>query len=143
MDYSQHMFGRSRQADQKSVLVVEDDVDLRDSLCDLLRDEGYAVAGAANGQEALTWLQTHPRPRLVLLDLMMPVMSGPELRERMMKSDLLRDIPVAVVSALDVSRQQSSIPGASAYLKKPVDPVHLLAIVSRLAEREARGPAKA
>jgi CheY-like chemotaxis protein len=134
--------GTGRHANHQPILVVEDDVDLRESLCELLHDEGYAPAGVANGQEALAWLETHPRPRLILLDLMMPVMSGPELRERMMKSELLRDIPVAVVSALDVSRQESSVPGAAAYLKKPVDPTHLLATVSRLAARGSKGAAE-
>lgn len=132
----------ARPAHGKPILVVEDDADLRDSLCDVLGDEGYPSVGAANGQEALSWMQKNPRPRLLLLDLMMPVMSGPELRERMLQSEALRDIPVVVLSALDVSRQESSVAGAAAYLKKPVDPADLLATVARLGG-SAKGAAEA
>jgi CheY-like chemotaxis protein len=64
------------------ILIVEDNPDTRETLADFLAFEGYAVRGAANGQEALTVLQKEPLPDLILLDLMMPVMDGCEFRRR-------------------------------------------------------------
>ncbi|GAC1346050.1 MAG: hypothetical protein NVSMB23_23070 [Myxococcales bacterium] len=122
------------------ILVVEDDRDLRDSLCDLLRDEGFTAVGAADGQDALTWLEGNPPPRLVLLDLMMPVMSGAELRDRMLRSEVLRGIPVVILSALDVRGQQGGVADAHAYLKKPIDAAELLEAIAQLgAPRPACG----
>src|SRR5260370_33565691 len=74
-------------------------------------------------------------PGLIFLHLASDALIGLAYLSISLKSDLLRDIPVAVLSALDVSRQENSVPGAAAYLKKPVDPTHLLATVSRLAAR--------
>ena len=59
------------------ILVVDDDPDIRDSLREVLEDEGYDVASVGNGREALDYLkQASPRPWVILLDLMMPVMDG-------------------------------------------------------------------
>src|SRR5207244_10672732 len=63
-----------------TVLVVEDDFDLRDALVPILEYEGHRVVSAANGKEALERLQTMPPPSLILLDLMMPVMDGEQFR---------------------------------------------------------------
>lgn len=114
------------------ILVVEDDPDLRESLCDVLRDEGYAAASAGDGQAALAWLREHPTPRLILLDLMMPVMSGPELGEHLARDPRLREVPIVVLSALDSGRQKGGVRGALGYLKKPIDPEDLIATLSRL-----------
>src|SRR5205823_6375304 len=65
-----------------SILIVEDHADLRESLTEILEDEGYVVASAANGLDGLNYLQAHPPPRLILLDLKMPVMDGWEFRRR-------------------------------------------------------------
>jgi len=60
----------------KTILVVEDDSDVRDALIELLEYRGHLVVGAANGREALDRLRSNTRPALILLDLMMPVIDG-------------------------------------------------------------------
>lgn len=80
------------------VLVVDDDDDNRETLCEVLADEGFAVRAAAGGLDAQALLQGGLRPDLVLLDLMMPGMSGDELIAWMRTSDA-RGVPVVVMSA--------------------------------------------
>jgi CheY-like chemotaxis protein len=63
---------------KRDVLIVDDDADIRESLGELLQLEGYTVHEASNGADALNVLATQPLPCVVLLDLMMPVMSGSE-----------------------------------------------------------------
>jgi CheY-like chemotaxis protein len=113
------------------ILVVEDDGDLRDSVCEALEIEGFRTACAANGREALDWLQKNSPPCAILLDLMMPVMSGSELHAEIRNDPLLAPIPVIVLSALDEARQRGQVGGAQLYLKKPVDPEVLVSAVHR------------
>jgi CheY-like chemotaxis protein len=112
------------------VLIVEDDTDLRESLADLLQDEGYRVAGAANGEEALQYLRTSPPPCIVLLDLMMPVMNGWELREHMQQDPLLSSIPVAIVTGVRNTEDRIAALNPVGYFQKPVDINALLATVA-------------
>lgn len=103
------------------MLVVEDVADLRDFYAILLREEGYEVACASDGSDALRWLSW--RPDVILLDLMMPVMNGYEFYAKM------RDLPgehppVIVVSA--VAPMRSALPGIHAALPKPFDFTQLL-----------------
>jgi two-component system response regulator CpxR len=107
-----------------SVLVVDDDEAIRQVVSEVLRDEGYDVVCAENGLVALRELSNH-HPDLVLLDLMMPVMSGWEVLEELQANDELSRIPVVVVSAM-------TAPGVSEHLAKPIDLDHLLATVGRL-----------
>jgi CheY-like chemotaxis protein len=81
------------------VLVVEDDAPIREALCAVLRDDGYAVAEAGDGQEALEFLRTHPTPRVILLDLMMPVMDGWTFLREQAADPALAGIPVVVITA--------------------------------------------
>src|SRR3954463_8703954 len=82
------------------VLIVEDDEDIRTTTADILLDEGYSVRLAANGKEALGWLRAGLRPCVILLDLMMPVMSGYEFLKTLRAEAELSRIPVVVVSAM-------------------------------------------
>jgi CheY-like chemotaxis protein len=108
-----------------SVLVVDDDDAIRDVIADLLREEGYGVVCAENGLRALEAMQGEYRPDVVLLDLMMPVMSGWEVLEQLQANHQLSKIPVVVVSAMNA-------PGAREHLTKPIDLECLLATVGRL-----------
>jgi CheY-like chemotaxis protein len=82
------------------LLVVDDDPGIRESLADLLNDEGYTVMTAINGKDALTRLRASDNlPCVILLDLMMPVMSGSEFYDEMRNDPALADIPVVVISA--------------------------------------------
>ena len=99
-----------------AVLVVEDEQDIRETLRDILEMEGYRVHCASNGKEALDALAEMPRPRLILLDLMMPVMSGYELLQALRANDDLSSIPVTVVSAVG-----EKLTEGTSVLRKPVD----------------------
>jgi CheY-like chemotaxis protein len=104
-----------------TVLVVDDDASIRETMSDVLEEEGYCVLCAENGKTALELLEK-ARPNLVLLDLMMPVMSGWEVLEVLGDRDELAHIPIVVVSAM-------LAPGARMCLPKPVDLGHLLQVV--------------
>jgi CheY-like chemotaxis protein len=116
---------------QPCVMIVEDDRDLRESLAEILESEGYAVAQAANGQEALVLLQSSRLPCLILLDLTMPVMNGWEFLQQQRQDPFLAQIPVAILSAL--SRLHASVPslGAVRVFEKPVKLDDLLQTVER------------
>ena len=102
------------------VLVVEDDPDIRATLCEALEDNGYSPVGASNGAEALEYLRGgHERPCLILLDLMMPVMDGQTFREEQRADSTLASIPVVVVSAYrDLEKYARDL--ATECLPKPV-----------------------
>lgn len=108
-----------------TVLVVDDDDAIRETLRDLLQEEGYNVLVASNGREALDTLEhATENPAVVLLDLMMPVMTGWEVLEELSRSEPLARIPVVIVSAM-------CAPGAAAFLPKPVRMSNLLEVVAR------------
>src|SRR5690348_15367872 len=85
----------------RHVLVVEDDEDVREAEATILRDHGHVVSEATNGQEALDFLRNAPKkPCIVLLDLMMPVMTGWEVLEAIDAEPDLQDIPIVVLTAV-------------------------------------------
>ena len=94
-------------------------------ISEVLRDEGYSVVCAENGVQALRELHKEDHPDVVLLDLMMPVMSGWEVLEELQSSERLSRIPIVVVSAM-------TAPGAFEHLPKPIDLDLLLDTVGRL-----------
>lgn len=113
------------------VLVVEDDGLIRESLLEVLADHGYQVTGAVNGREALSTLATPPRPDVILLDLMMPVMDGRSFRDEQLRDPSLAAIPVVVLSAAsDVLRVAADM-GVAGVLRKPVTLRALLAELRR------------
>lgn len=115
------------------VLLVEDDADIRELVSVVLGEEGYSVTCAANGQEALEILRSREEPPcLVLLDLMMPILSGPELLEILAEEGALPALPVVVVSAL---AESGSAPGVRRFLRKPVPPDLLLEVVAEYCGR--------
>ena len=114
----------------KVVLVVEDDESIRATLQEALESDGYAVVTAANGKECMDALRRFPKTSVVLLDLMMPVMTGREFLDALLVDRVLGIIPVIVVSA---NADEKTAAGARAYLKKPADLEKLLALVSKFA----------
>lgn len=102
----------------ESILLVEDDPDIRESLGAFLEGEGYQVDKAENGKEGLDRL-VQKKPGLVLLDLMMPVMNGWQfLEEKKKEPPELSKVPVVVISAVPGNPY---VPGALATMKKPID----------------------
>ena len=121
-----------------ALLVVDDSEDNRYTLTRRLNREGYQNLTTANdGREALDILNSQPFD-LVLLDIMMPEMSGYEVLERVKSSDTLRDIPIIMISALDEieSVVRCIELGADDYLSKPFNPVLLRARVGALLEKK-------
>jgi CheY-like chemotaxis protein len=114
-----------------SILVVDDDPDVRDSLTEILGDEGYRVAGVRNGREALAYLHEQRRPSLILLDMMMPEMDGWKFRVEQQKSPELAPIPVVLLSAHGNVREAALALGAADYLRKPLRIESLLEIADR------------
>ena len=112
------------------VLVVDDEADSRLMLATLLECAGFSVATAANGREALVESQRH-HPCLILLDLMMPTMTGEQFREAQMQDPALKNIPVGVVSARYDAAETAWQMRAVAFTPKPLDADYLLAIVEK------------
>jgi len=113
------------------LLIVEDDFDIRDTLTQILEEEGYRVAGASNGQEALDLLKTGAAPSLILLDLMMPVMNGWQFRSEQLKDPRFAGIPVIVISADAAVHEKVGALGAAAVMKKPIQLEGLLELVAQ------------
>jgi CheY-like chemotaxis protein len=122
---------------RKTVLVVEDHDACRAGLEFLLEQEGYAVAAAAHGQQALDQLRTYPATDLVLLDMLMPVADGWHFLAVRNRSPALASIPVVIMTTSVVSRQWALDHGCAGFVKKPVDVATLLAEVRRCLRPDA------
>ena len=117
-------------ANCKTVLVVDDDRDIRDVLTDALEAEGYRVVTAADGEEALTWLRSGvERPCIILLDLMMPRMDGIQFRTELLNDAVLTLVPVVVLSADPSAIVAARSLNFAGSLRKPVPLEALLAAV--------------
>ena len=107
---------RASRARSPKILVVDDDEGIREVLAEALAMEGYRVSSAVNGEVALEQALAN-RPDLIVLDLMMPVMSGWQFREAKRRYRSLAAIPVVVVTAaLD-----PQVDGTASILRKPFD----------------------
>ena len=115
---------------QRLILVVDDDVDIREVLREVLEQAGYAVAEAANGEQALKYLEKHPRPSAILLDLFMPVMDGWQFARRIESIPELTPVPIIVVTA---SGPHWGYPGSRVF-QKPLDLKKLLQALNEVAE---------
>ena len=114
---------------QAPILVVDDDTDLRETLGELLCEEGYDARLFENGKAALEFLRRGERPKLILLDLMMPEMNGWQFREEQLRDVALKDIPVVVMTA---SRGLDGNPiSAQEILYKPIGLGEIIDAVER------------
>ena len=111
----------------RSILVVDDDVAATESLTDILTGEGYSVASAKNGKQALQYLHGAPPPRLIILDLFMPEMDGWEFRREQLKDAKLRDIPVVVMTGASVYAGID----ANVIVHKPLDVERFISLIER------------
>ena len=107
---------------KKHILMVEDDLDIRENLTEFLISEGYAVQTAADGQQALDFLrEASDLPQVILLDLRMPNMDGFRFRAEQEKDARLALIPVILMTADAQIEAEKIRIGAKAYVKKPID----------------------
>jgi CheY-like chemotaxis protein len=114
--------------EEPCVLIVEDDDGAREALSDCLEMEGITVASARNGREALEYLHSRsPLPKIILLDLFMPVMTGWEFRAAQKKDAAIANIPVVVVTAFGsgVTKQID----ANLIMHKPLDLDRLITVI--------------
>ncbi len=128
--------GRLKAEDIGHILIVDDDPQNRDILERRLRQQGHLIDSLDSGEQALQWLSSY-KPDLVLLDMLMPGMTGRDVLAGMKKSSDLSDIPVIVISALDdqVEIARCIELGAEDYLSTPFNPAVLRARVSTCLEK--------
>jgi CheY-like chemotaxis protein len=112
------------------VLVVDDDPDIRESLREVLEDEGYSVSCVGNGREALEYLRSSPKPRVILLDLMMPVMDGWQFRREQKQDPTIAGIPLIVITA---TGKRPVLIDAEEMVMKPLDLGRLFEAIERYA----------
>ncbi|HWE75534.1 MAG TPA: PAS-domain containing protein [Stellaceae bacterium] len=89
-----------------TVLLIDDDAEIRAMTRQMLERIGMTVAEAGNGKEGLAWLETHQLPSIILLDLMMPVMDGFEFLDHMQQKDAWTGVPVIVVTAMELGAEE-------------------------------------
>jgi len=123
-------------AREKFVLIVDDDWDVQDALADTLQHAGFKVTCATNGEEALNFLERHPAPDAILLDLFMPVMNGWETVQAIRSSRDLRGIPVIVITATEPHWGYPT----GRVLRKPIDADRLVRAVREAIEAGASLP---
>ena len=112
-----------------TILLVEDDFDVREALAETLREEGYTIDCANDGLEALAHLKGGGRPGLILLDLMMPRMSGSEFRMAQRQDPAFGHIPVVLLSADGRMREKAVALGTAGAIRKPIDLAELLRVL--------------
>ncbi len=124
-------------AEKLTVLVVDDDPDIRDAVSDALRDEGYQVLTALGS--AVLKVSQEAQPDVILLDVMMPLVDGATLSHLLRAHPRTARIPIVAMTALP---QRSAPEGLryDAWLGKPFDLVNLFVVVDALTERTAPGP---
>lgn len=124
----------------RKVLVVDDEKHLVKIITFNLRQKGYETESACNGKECLEKVESF-RPDLIILDVMMPIMSGYEVCEKMKGSDETRAIPIILLTAKgqELDRDKGEKFGADEYMTKPFSPRLLMSTVARLLGEGAEG----
>ena len=127
--------------ERKFILLVEDDVCLRQTLAEAFTDEGFEVASTVDGQDALDWLSSAPAmPQVIVTDLLMPNVDGWALLNRLRTTQQWKAIPVVVLSSVLHTRPwpEGAVPGQQ--MRKPPDINYLLSLVSKLATAPQSAP---
>jgi CheY-like chemotaxis protein len=120
-----------------TVLVVEDDPDIREMVLTLLTLAGFAAVAAADGFQALSYLSAHALPAVILLDWRMPRCDGPQFRALQLQDPRLRSIPVILFSSEDRCPEKALALGAAGWLPKPARPRQLLRAIAPYCARRA------
>ncbi len=123
---------QQRNGARTTILVVDDEASVGGALEQFLEDEGYQVAIVGSGKEAIEYLEQNiPPPCLILLDMMMPEMTGAEFRAHQQSNARLASIPVVAMSASLFLAQNAEVLGVTDYVLKPFDIPTLLSIITR------------
>jgi CheY-like chemotaxis protein len=115
---------------RETILIVDDDDELRESLVDMLEQRGYRTGAAEDGLRALAYLRDCPAPpALILLDLAMPNMNGAQFREEQLRHAIWASIPVGVLTGTPDVIAGSRWFDAGFIARKPVDPYSLMLLI--------------
>jgi CheY-like chemotaxis protein len=124
-------------AEKKTIMVVDDEPDVRTFLSTLFEDSGYATVGAQDGNEALAKVK-EKAPDLVTLDITMPNKSGVKFYREMKESAEWRKVPIIIVTGVSGEFKafistRKQVPPPEGYLSKPIDKTEILKLVKKLA----------
>src|SRR4051812_34834241 len=117
----------------QTLLVVEDNDEAREGLARFLRGHGYQVVLAADGEQALSCLRCSPRPDLILLDMLLPVLDGWHFLERVRQQQQggQPPVPVVITTGTNLTREWALDHGCQGFIRKPIDTDRLLDEVRR------------
>lgn len=119
----------------KRILIIDDNLDLRLSLADILVSEGYKVATAKNGQEGLSYLFHKELPDLILLDLAMPILDGYEFLEKQNMNTDFAKVPVVIISGEIDQDKILELTHSAFCMEKPLDYLKFLDVVEHLVKK--------
>ena len=123
---------------KRTILIVEDDAGVREVLKEVLEDEGFDTMAAADGTEAVDLLQKNSEPPcVILLDLMMPRMSGSEFRMVQKVDPQLQHLPVVLLSADGAMEEKAKALETDGARRKPIDLEQLLQVIERFRDKAA------
>jgi CheY-like chemotaxis protein len=135
------MATQPRAAANRTILLIEDDHDICEIVEQVLAEEGYETIAVSNGAEGLAHLRSEaPRPFVVVLDLMLPVMDAWQFRAEQMRHPELAKIPVVIFSANPKVGKHAESLGAAAVIRKPPDLDELLNVLGRFVPKGPRSP---
>jgi two-component system CheB/CheR fusion protein len=120
-----------------SVLIVDDDFDIREVLVEVLRAEGFEPTAVQDGLEALEYLRCSPLPRVILLDWMMPRCDGATFRREQLKDERLSAIPVVLLTADTNSHDKGPDLKLARILRKPVRLEELVSVINGFCRQPA------
>lgn len=125
--------GPDASPERPALLVVEDDDDLREAMCELLSSSAVEAIGVSTGEQAVYWLMLQPPPLAIVLDLRLPVINGWDLLAWLRAEPGCVAVPVVIVSGAPLERLELAlVHGPAAWLRKPVDPRALVKVVDGL-----------
>lgn len=104
-----------------NILLIDDEPDLRETIAELLAEEGYSVTQAENGKAALEILKSGDTPKIIVLDYMMPVMDGKTFCENIAKDQKLKTIPIILLTAANIPLENATTMNVAVKLEKPID----------------------